>query len=114
MPMIVHPLCIPVQSLERRVRLYRERGWYSASPAMGSVSWPPAVMFPQPATVRTTSNNTFPLPPSFSIASINVGTLDSADARKPAHAGGAGLAVTGMCLFLQKQVVAAEFDLIGF
>ena len=92
MPLIVHPLCISVQSLDRRVGLYRERGWCSESLATGSVSLPPAVMFSQLAPVRRTSNKTFPLLPSFSMASINVGTD-----------GGTGLAVTGKCLFLQEH-----------
>ena len=70
-------------------------------------------MFPQPAPVRRASHNAFPSLPSFSMSSINDGTLDSADARKPAHDGGTGLAVTGKCLFLQEHFVAAEFDLIG-
>ena len=82
-PLIVHPLCISVQSLDRRVRLYRERGWYSDSLATGSVSLPPAVMFPQPGSRAMDQYKTFPSLPSFSMASINVGTLDSADARKP-------------------------------
>ena len=32
---------------------------------------------------------------------------------RASHDGGTGLAVTGKCLFLQEQFVAAELDLIG-
>ena len=109
MLLIVHPLCISVQRLDRRVRLYRERGWYSESPATGSVSLPLAVMFPQPAPVRRTSNKTFPLLPSCSMASISVGTPRMRASQPMTVA----LDSQSQANVLQEHFVAAELDLVG-